>query len=238
MLAQRFLGASMSRAVLAWDGPTRLFKWALVLLIFDAWLSNKFGGGTPNWHRFNGYGVLVLVVFRVLWGFFGGSTARFTHFVRGPGAFFAYLGGLLKGARQNYLGHNPVGGAMVLALLATAFAIGALGLFSADEDRLIISGPLAKTVADATVDWAAKWHHKIFDLLMVLAALHVAANIFYQFVKKQPLITGMATGYKPAEPYLDEPEAQPGGWGVAIACFLAAAALVFGVIFALGGRPF
>jgi hypothetical protein len=93
-------------------------------------------------------------------------------------------------------------------------------------------------VADATVDWAAKWHHKIFDLLMVLAALHVAANIFYQFVKKQPLITGMATGYKPAEPYLDEPEAQPGGWGVAIACFLAAAALVFGVIFALGGRPF
>lgn len=136
---------------LAWDGPTRLFKWALVLLVFDGWLSNSYGDGYPYWHKWNGYAALVLIVFRLLWGFVGGSTARFSAFVAAPRRAFAYGLALLRGRNPRYLGHNPLGGWMVVALLAAVGLQATTGLFSADADRLIIEGPLAGRVSDAAV---------------------------------------------------------------------------------------
>ncbi|MDE2361607.1 MAG: cytochrome b/b6 domain-containing protein [Hyphomicrobiales bacterium] len=218
--------------VLAWDGPTRVFKWTLVLLVLDGWVSNRFGASLPQWHIWNGYLALTLVVFRVLWGFVGGSTARFSSFVAGPRRALAYL----RGAK--YLGHNPFGGWMALGLLALVAAQALTGLFSADEDRLIIEGPLAGKVSDATVAFASHRHHLIFAALEVLIVVHIAVNLFYAAFRRDPLVKAMVTGEKPAADYADMRSAAAGSWGRAAVCLAIAAALVFGGITAAGGRLF
>lgn len=228
-------GAGTRRA-LAWDGPTRAFKWTLVALVFLGWATNKYGSAHVEWHVWNGCAVLILVVFRLLWGFFGGSTARFSHFLRWPGAVLRYFAGLARGEKRFYLGHNPAGAYMIVALLAVVAAQALTGLYSADQDRLIVSGPLARTVSDAAVDFAALWHHRIFDLLLVLVLLHVGANLAYTLLKGDNLIAAMITGRKPARAYADEPRAEPGSWRAALLCLAAATVLVLGGIFALGGR--
>jgi cytochrome b len=219
-------------SALAWDGPTRLFKWTLVLIVFDGWLSNKYGAGVPAWHKYNGYSALVLIVFRVLWGFAGGSTARFSNFVVGPGKLRSYMRGGAK-----YLGHNPLGGLMVVGLLLLVAAQAMTGLFAADEDRLIIEGPLARTVSDNAVDFAARWHGRIFDVLEIAIVVHIAANIIYALFRREPLVRAMVTGDKPAEDYADMASAIPGSWSRAAACLAIAAVLVFGTIYAAGGTP-
>jgi cytochrome b len=222
--------------VLAWDGPTRIFKWLLVLLVIDGWVSNRYGADFPPWHKWNGYAVLVLILFRLLWGFAGGSTARFTAFVAGPVAGLRYIRALVTGRSRKYLGHNPLGGWMILALLAIVAAQAMTGLFSADEDRVVIEGPLAHTVTDATVDFAAHWHHLIFQGIEILAVLHIAANLIYTFVKQDPLISAMVTGGKPAENYVDMPAAIPGSWLRAALCLATAIIIVFGAITLAGGQ--
>src|SRR5262249_9702248 len=125
---------------------------------------------------------------------------------------------------------------MVMALLAAIAAQCLTGLYATDEDRLIIEGPLAKTVADAAADFAARWHRRIFDAIEILAVLHIAANVFYTFVRREPLIPAMVTGGKPAGDFADMPTAIPGSWARAAICLLAAISLVFGAITLAGGR--
>jgi len=224
--------------VRAWDLPTRLSKWALVLLVVLAWTSNKYGTAVPFWHVWNGYAILVVVVFRLLWGFFGGSTARFSAFIASPRGTLAYLRGQFAGTPRRYLGHNPIGAWMALGLLAALAAQAALGLYSADADRLIVEGPLAKTVSDAAVDFAAHWHRLGFNIILALVTIHVAANLAYDLLGKYGLIRAMVTGRKPAAAYQDMREATPGSPMRALLCLVAAIAIVFGGIFALGGNPF
>ena len=221
--------------VLAWDLPTRLFKWALVVTIAVAWASDKLGGGDPELHVLNGRIVLTLVVFRLLWGLVGGSTSRFAGFLAGPGTAVAYGLALIRGREGHYLGHNPLGGWMVMVLLALSGAMAVTGLFNADVDRMIIEGPLVKTVADATVTLAHKLHHKIFDVLLICIVLHVAAVAFHAVVKKERLVPAMVTGLKPAAAYVDAPRAAPGAVALALACLVAAAAIVWLGIRAAGG---
>lgn len=218
-------------SVIAWDGPTRVFKWTLVFLVLDGWISNKYGGSLPAWHKCNGYAALVLILFRLMWGFVGGSTARFTSFFAWPDKVLAYLR-----TKPKFLGHNPLGGWMVLALLAMVAAMATTGLFSADEDRLVIEGPLAKMVSDSAIDFAAKWHRHIFDALTILIAVHIAANVIYAVSKGEPLIQAMLTGRKPAEDYVDSRAAEPGSWGRAAVCLALSATVVLGTIQAVGGR--
>jgi cytochrome b len=220
-------------SVIAWDGPTRVFKWALVFVVIDGWISNKYGSSLPLWHKCNGYAALVLIVFRIFWGFAGGSTARFASFFAGPGQVLAYLR-----AAPKFLGHNPLGGWMILALLALVAAMGTAGLFAADEDRLIIEGPLAKTISDGAIDVAAKWHRYIFTALEAFIAVHISANVIYALTRREPLIEAMVTGRKPAGDYTDMAAAIPGSWRRAAACLGLAAGLVFGAIYVAGGRPF
>lgn len=225
---------SSAGRVLAWDAPTRLFKWALAVLVVDAWLSNKYGAATPAWHIWNGYAVLVAVVFRVLWGLVGGSTARFSHFVR-PWKALLYLPSLLRVPGTKYLGHNPLGGLWIVAMLALCFLQGALGLYASDEDRVVIEGPLATTVSNATVDAATHWHGVVFDAIIWLAVLHLAAVFLYDAVKGHGLLPAMIRGTKPDAPYADEREAVPGSPVTAVLCLLAAIGIVFGAIALLGG---
>ncbi len=230
------------RSVPAWDLPTRLFHWTLVALILSSWVSYEFaeelGDVTLVWHRWSGLAVLVLLIWRLLWGFGGSSTARFSTFVRGPLAAWQYAQGLFGSNPAIYLGHNPLGAAMVLTLLLTIGIIAMLGLFAVDDNDLS-GGPLYRLVDEAANNWATRWHGRIFDLVMLpLVALHVAANILYGLVKKEPLIRAMVTGAKPALAYEDAPKAEIVARPLvrALAALICAAVLVLGGILAVGGR--
>ena len=124
-----------------WDLPTRLFHWLLVALIAFSWWSAEYG--ETDLHIWSGTAVLSLLIFRVLWGLFGSSTARFSSFLRGPKAVIGYV----KGAADwNRAGHSPLGGLSVLALLGLTGIQVVLGLFAADEDGFY-EGPLAHFVS-------------------------------------------------------------------------------------------
>lgn len=223
------------RVVPAWDWPTRAFKWGLVLLVFTAWLTNKGGDSWLTVHMANGYAVLVLLVFRVLWGLVGSSTARFSTWVSTPWRAAAYGVALVAGRGRRYLGHNPLGAWMILALMAAAATQAGAGLFVADSNG-IYGGPFANTdpLEEATrlqktIAW---WHFRGFNVILALAALHVAANLFYQFAKREPLIQAMVTGGKPGADYADEAAMRraPSLGLRALACLAAALAIVLGGI--------
>jgi cytochrome b len=228
--------------VKAWDLPTRLFHWALLVLVVSAWFSVTFAEDIDDellvWHRTNGLAILTLLVWRILWGFTGSSTAQFARFIGGPTRALRYARDLMAGRAAPYLGHNPVGSVMVLALIATLLVQASFGLFATDDNDLT-GGPLYRLVEESGNTFATRWHHRVFEYgLLPLVAIHIAANLFYSLFKREPLIKAMISGEKPKRAYTDEAEAVIPAKPLqrAFACLLLAAAIVFGTILALGGR--
>lgn len=203
-----------------WDLPLRLFHWLLVGLLAFSWWSGE--NHEMEWHRWSGYAILFLLVFRLYWGLVGGTTARFAHFVRGPRAAYAYLRGLEKPD----IGHNPLGGWSVVAMLAILIVMVTAGLFAVDVDGLE-SGPLADYVSFDAGRWASDMHSLIFNLLLGLIALHVAAILFYQVARRRNLVGPMITG---GTTIIDGTAAVPLGtsaWRALIGLLIAAAVTYF-----------
>lgn len=173
-----------------WDLPTRITHWSLVVLIVTAWLS---AGQQMQIHTLSGYGVIGLLVFRLYWGFAGGETARFSQFVKGPGATARYLKTMGKRTAADLVGHSPVGAVSVVLLLLVMIVQAGLGLFATDIDG-IESGPLSYMVDFDTGRLASEWHGLAFRVLQGLVVLHLAAIAFYALWKRQNLITAMVTG--------------------------------------------
>lgn len=173
-----------------WDLPTRVFHWALVVLVLVAWFT---GGENMQVHRWAGYGIIGLLVFRLWWGVAGGSTARFVSFLKGPGATAAYMKTL--GDRKPSLdgGHNPLGAWSVLAMLVFMLVQVGLGLFASDIDGLE-SGPLSYMVDFDTSRKASDFHELTFRVLQGLVGLHILAIGYYWVWKRQNLIGAMITG--------------------------------------------
>lgn len=220
------------RRVRIWDLPTRLFHWGLVILIGLAWWS--ISTGQLSLHRTVGALAAGLVVFRLWWGLFGGSTARFSDFLRGPRTVLAYARALLgggKGPDGLTAGHNPMGGWSVVALLAVTGAIVGLGLFAVDTDGLE-SGPLASLVDYDTGRLASHWHGLAFDLLKILVGLHLVAIGFYAFIRRENLIRAMIDGKKPLA---EDGEALRRGryWALGVGLVLGAA--VAGLLIRMAG---
>ncbi|KAF0119313.1 MAG: cytochrome B561 [Rhodospirillaceae bacterium] len=178
-----------------WDGPTRLFHWSLVVLVGISWFSGK--AGIMAVHTASGVAVLTVIVFRLLWGVIGSTTARFSHFVRGPRAVLAYLAGLRQAASSPVpvVGHNPAGGLAVVFMLAALAVQGASGLFANDD--IYTKGPLAHLVSEETSNALTSLHKVVFNGLLALIGVHVLANLFYLVAKGENLIMPMITGDKP-----------------------------------------
>jgi cytochrome b len=171
-----------------WDLPTRLLHWLLVLLIPFSWWSATHDH--LSWHRLSGYTILGLLAFRLLWGVVGSPTARFSRFLAGPRTIAAYVGGRLGRA---VVGHNPLGGWSVAAMLAALAVQVGLGLFSVDEDDLE-AGPLSRFVDFDTGRALAHWHHKVFWVVIALIGVHLGAIVFYALRRRNligPMITGV-----------------------------------------------
>jgi len=218
--------SSEPRRVAVWDLPTRLFHWLLVALIALSWWSAE--EDLDDVHLWSGYAILALMLFRLLWGLFGSSTARFASFVRGPRAVLGYLRGTWHG-----IGHNPLGALSVVALLALVALQVGLGLFASDEDGLI-EGPLAALVSFDASEKAAELHEELFDVLLVFIALHVAAVLFYLLFRRRNLIGPMISGRAVLDPGTEP--MRPATWRAALLCLLAALAATAWVV--AGAPPF
>jgi cytochrome b len=186
--------AEATLAVPVWDLPVRLVHWSLVLLIAFSWWSAEYHH--TDWHLWSGYGVLFLLGFRLLWGVFGSSTARFASFVRGPRGVIGYL---RKAKTWDRIGHTPLGALSVIALLALIGAQLYFGLITTDEDGLV-AGPLNRLVDFETGELARTIHHQLFNVLLGFIVLHVVAIAFYRFFRGKDLVRAMVRGTAPVPP--------------------------------------
>jgi cytochrome b len=208
-----------------WDLPVRLVHWLLAGLIGFSWWSVK--NHHTDWHIWSGCAILTLLIFRLLWGFVGSSTARWSSFVRGPASVFAHLRG-----RWNGIGHAPLGALSVVVIFAALAIQVGLGLISQDEDGLAF-GPLSRLVSSDTSDAARDLHELWFKLILGLIVLHVAAILFYRLRGRKltkPMITGRAELAPGTEPM------KPGKWWAALICLAVALGITRWVI--AGAPPF
>lgn len=174
-------------AVRVWDLPVRMIHWGIVILLGLSWWSAE--NNAMDWHRVFGLIALGLIVFRLVWGFIGGSTARFSSFLRSPGSVFAYLRS--NGPRR--AGHNPLGAYSVIAMMLLLVLQIGTGLFAVDVDG-IESGYLSHLVSFDQGRLAAEIHEISFNVLLAAVALHILAILFYLVVRRRNLIGLMFTG--------------------------------------------
>jgi cytochrome b len=165
-----------------WDRCVRMLHWALVLAVAGAWLSTfRYGA----WHQPVGYLALALVLLRLLWGAVGSRYARFTQFVRSPPATAAYLRLLLQRREPRHIGHNPLGGWMVLALLGCVTALALTGwLYTTD-----------RYWGDERVE---ALHKALAWTLLALIALHLAGALYTSRRHRENLGRAMVCGAKRA----------------------------------------
>jgi cytochrome b len=205
-----------------WDLPTRLFHWALVALLAFSWWSGK--QDELELHLYSGYAILTLLLFRLLWGVFGSSTARFRNFFKGPAAVLAYLRDT-SGWRA--VGHTPIGAPSVIALLGLVALQVSSGLFNSDDDGLN-EGPLAPLVSGDFADTAQEVHELVFNVLLAMIALHIAAILFYRLMLGKKLLGPMITGRAALDPGVEP--MRPARWWVAVVCLAAALAVTRWII--------
>jgi cytochrome b len=222
------------QSLLVWDRPTRLFHWTLVLLMILSYTTAQLGGDWMQVHFWSGYCILTLLLFRIAWGFVGSTTARFADFVRGPGPALAHLREVLGPDKPRDAGHNPLGGAMVVALLAAVLLQVAAGLFSADTDTGLVNGPLSHLISEKWVDRATDFHELWINVILLMVALHVLAAVTYLVWKKQNLIAAMLHGRKPLDDVVPPGKAVPelvfaSGW-LALALLVVAAIIVYFIV--------
>ena len=208
-----------------WDPLIRLFHWSLVLTFFISYFT---GDEENQLHIYAGYAVLGLIVFRLLWGFIGSKHARFSDFLYSPKKVIEYLKSLGSGKPKHYLGHNPAGGWMVIALVISLFVstISGLKLYAVEEGN----GPLAAVTTDISLigsayadkdedekdrgkeyaehegqggeregdDFWEEIHEVSSNLTLLLIFMHVAGVIVSSKLHKENLVKAMITGRKSA----------------------------------------
>jgi cytochrome b len=160
--------------------PLRVTHWALAVSITVAYFTANV---LDTVHTVAGYLALGLVAFRVVWGFVGTRYSRFSSSVRSPAAVLRYLGRLLRGHPGRYLGLNPAGAAMLIAVLALA-AVSAL------------SGWMQLTVRFFGVWWVEAIHTWSSHLVAALAVAHVVAVAAVSVLQRENLPRSMITGRK------------------------------------------
>jgi len=203
-----------------WDPVVRIGHWTLVIAFFTAYLTED---DFLTQHVWAGYAVGVVVCVRLLWGVIGTKHARFVDFVRTPAETLGYLGDLTANRAKRYIGHNPAGGAMVIALLiclsGTVFS--GLVLYAAEEGAGPFAGWIADPAApetqpaltsgahasgeredadehedDAFEEFWEEAHEILANFTLLLVGLHVAGVLFSSYIHRENLIRGMFNGRK------------------------------------------
>jgi cytochrome b len=170
--------------ILVWDLPTRLFHWLLAATFAGAWLT----ADSERWidvHAMLGYTFAGLIAFRLVWGFIGSRTARFSSFVTGPGPVKRYLLSILTLRPEHHVGHNPAGGWAVLALLGLGIAT-ALSGYAAFND---VGGR-----------WLEDLHEGAAGAMLALVFVHIGAVLVSSLIHRENLVRAMWSGFKRGSP--------------------------------------
>jgi cytochrome b len=170
------------KKVQVWDIGVRAFHWSLATMFASAYLFTE----QRSLHRILGYAVAGLIAFRLIWGLVGTKHARFADFVSSPLGLLRYLRDMVTGGEARHLGHNPAGGAMILALLATLSGIAATGYMIGMD-------------AYFGVEWVERLHKTLVNLALGLIAFHLGGVIFSSFRHRENLVKAMVTGKKRLE---------------------------------------
>ena len=178
-----------------WDPLVRVFHWTLVIAFAVAWLTED------DWmtlHSYAGYVVAGLLLFRLFWGVIGPRYARFTDFVKSPSTVIGYLKDLTRLRARRYIGHNPAGGAMIVALLICLVLTTVTGILAYGATG---SGPLAGMFTSSASfgnDWLEEVHEFFANFTLLLVVVHVGGVAFESLVHKENLVRSMFTGTKKA----------------------------------------
>ena len=165
--------------VRVWDVVVRVFHWSTVTLFFAAYLVER----PRDLHEGLGLTLMAILAIRVAWGFVGTRHARFADFVPGPRRLAGYLGDLARGREGRTLGHNPAGGAMIVALMLTLAGIG-------------LSGWMMGLDAFWGEDWVEELHEGLVNVALGLIALHLGGVALASLRHGENLVKAMVTGVK------------------------------------------
>jgi cytochrome b len=177
-------GVSQSRRTISvWDVPVRFLHWCLVLTVATAWLTRHSPG---SWHEWLGYATLPIVVTRTIWGFIGSGHGRFADFIRSASVTAAYARDVFSAREARFIGHNPLGGWMVVVLLTMVALVGVTGwLYTIDRFW--------------GVAWVEELHSALSDILFVFVALHILGVFFTSIRHRENLPASMLHGRKREE---------------------------------------
>jgi len=184
-----------------WDPVVRFFHWGLAACFVLAWLTAEEATGIHIWL---GYAVAALVAIRVIWGLVGTRYARFSQFVRGPGAVVGYLGDMVTGRERRHIGHNPAGAAMVVALLLTLSGTAVTGWMMADPARQAWMPSIASPAfADDDEGFEGGGegglegvHEALATMALALVGLHLGGVALASMRHRENLARAMVTGSK------------------------------------------
>ena len=208
----------MEKEIRVWDPLVRIFHWSLVLAFTVCYLS---GEEESDLHIYAGYAVLGLISFRLIWGFIGTPYARFKDFVYSPQTIISYLKDLTAGKAKHYLGHNPAGGAMIIALLLglSVATYSGLKVYAIEEG----AGPLAQQTIEMNIikpayaddddheyaeehekegaengdeDFWEEIHEVSSNFVLFLVILHIAGVLVSSKLHQENLVRAMITGKK------------------------------------------
>jgi len=147
-----------------------------------------------DYHELGGYVLLGLILFRIVWGFVGSTYARFRQFLYSPAVVLSYGKTILQSDSKAYAGHNPMGGLAVVVLILLLLMQAITGLFMTDD--IFFYGPYYPSVNDEVQKLMSNLHHTTFEVLLWFIGIHIVTIVFYEFYKKQRLISAMFTGRK------------------------------------------
>src|SRR5512132_1562501 len=177
-----------------WDLPTRIFHWALVIAVVVSYVT---GGEEGSWfvvHTVSGYVVALLLLFRLVWGFWGSAHSRFSDFIYSLGSVGAYARRLVRLEPQKFVGHNPLGGWMVILLLVVLAANVITGLLSGEEHGP--GGLLLPLIAAPGEEGLSEIHDVLANVIVVLSCLHLLGVAADWVLTRENLLRAMRTGEK------------------------------------------
>ncbi|PCJ48647.1 MAG: cytochrome B [Gammaproteobacteria bacterium] len=174
-----------------WDPLVRIFHWSLAFFFFLAYIVEDDLIGV---HTYAGYTVALLVSFRLIWGFIGTPYARFSDFVTSFKAVKTYLSQLFVGKTKHYIGHNPAGGLMIIALLTSLIITTFTGMFLfATEGH----GPFGGTFLSQLSEGPLEDIHEFFaNFTVFMVVIHLSGVIVSSLLYKENLVKSMVTGKK------------------------------------------
>jgi cytochrome b len=209
------------RKVAVWDLPLRLFHWLAVALLAAAYATWRFNW--MDWHAAIGEALLALVLWRLLWGFFGSDSARFAGFVGSPREALRHLGQIRRREPDHQVGHNPAGGWMVLLLLTLLLGETLTGIYVNND--VADQGPLTEMTPAPVANLITLLHKLLWDALLAAIALHLSAIAGYAVLKRHNLVLPMVVGWKRLPASVPQPRLRgPVRALVLLVCAAAAAA--------------